>query len=53
MKNFEIIETGLTKIKEHKEGLITYFCKKCKHVVNKPKNVEAKDFKCVYCGEQI
>ena len=50
---FEIIKSGLLKVKEYKEGPITYICQRCNHVINKPKNVENKDFKCIYCGELL
>ena len=53
IKNFEIITSGLCKVKEYKEGLTSYVCRKCGHIINKPKNVENKDFKCLYCGEVL
>jgi transcription initiation factor IIE alpha subunit len=53
MKNFEIITEGLSKVKEYKEGLITFVCRKCNHVINKSKTVENKNFKCLYCGESF
>lgn len=53
VQKFEIIKSGLLKVKEYKEGLITYVCQRCSHVINKPKNVENKNFKCFYCGEGL
>lgn len=44
---------GIQKIAEYREGLITYRCNKCNHVINKSKTVKTIDFKCMYCGEKV
>jgi len=42
----------LKLLKEYSEGIKIFLCN-CGHTVTKPKTIQEKDFKCIYCGQAL